>query len=155
MRLLIVFLGVIWVSPAMALKAKEGGELGNAFLPFANEVIGFSVEYPRLWRYNDLSQAVSFADDKEAKSFFSVAKECSAPATPVELLAMLKAKHPSVDFSPVSAAGLSGFEGTVSGTHMAYLLRGHRELLVLKMRSSDGDRSDQVLQHMLETLKIE
>jgi hypothetical protein len=139
--------------------AAEGGELGNAFVPFASHIGHYSLEYDRDWHLNDLSSTTNFAQTQPASaamgSFFSVTVDPAGPASAGELLFYVSMQYPGAQLTGTSVAGLSGLSVTVNGVRRIYLQRAPSDLILLRFLSLDGDRSDTVVSHMLSTFKIQ
>jgi hypothetical protein len=149
---------VLFLVSAAAHAKTEGGELGNAFVPFDSKIGRYSLEYSKDWRVNDLSQSTSFADTKSvsaAESFLAVTVDGAGARTADELLARLRSTHAGTDWQKVVVGGIGGFTGEENGVRMYYLLRGAGDEVSLRMRSSDGGRSDEILAHMLGSFRVE
>ena len=137
--------------------AAEGGELGNAFVPFASYIGRFSLEYNRDWHFNDLATTTNFAPPQPggaaAATFFSVSVDPAGPATMAELLRYVSTRYPGASVEGADVAGLSGLAVTTSGVRRIFLQRAPSDLISIRFRSVDGERSDAVLSHMLATFK--
>lgn len=139
---------------------REGSELGNSFIPFDSKIGDYSLEYSKKWRLTDLSQTTSFTDSEptaaDKASFLSVhADRSGGPATVQELRERLVRSHPDLAWAPVSFAGVSGLKAERAGVTYLQLLRAPRDLLSLRFRSSEGERTDAVIGHMLESFRAE
>jgi hypothetical protein len=138
----------------------DGGEIGNAFVPFESKIGSYSLENGQDWHYNDLSEATNFAENKTSTgangSFFTVvAKRNGGPQSMAALGECLRRKHPGFSWNSISLVGATGFESMQDGVRYIYLLRGPGDLVSLRMRSSDGVRSDEVLNHMLSSFPFQ
>jgi hypothetical protein len=144
---------------AHAAGAAEGGELGNAFVPFASHIGRYSLEYDRDWHLNDLSSTTNFAQPQPAMSaagsYFSVTVNPAGPASAAELLLYVSMQYPGVDLSGTTVSGLTGLSVNTDGVRRIFLQRAPRDLILIRFRSVDGERSDTVVSHMLNTFKVQ
>ncbi len=148
---------------ARANQVKEqGGELGNAFIPFASKIGHYSLEYSKDWRLNDLSVATSFADPNHtgpfalaSPSFFTVEVNTEAPQSLADLLALLKSLRPNLAWAPYTLNGMNGYVGVERGVRQIYLLRAPGDEITIRLFSADGERSDDILSHMLASFRAE
>jgi hypothetical protein len=153
----ILLLLVLAFTPAVKAKV-EGGELGNAFVPFDSRIGHYSLEYDKDWHINDLSVTTSFAEARPASgaaSFFEVSLGGSGARSLAELSVRLMTARPGVAWSEVTVGGLTGFEATEKGVREIHLLRAAGDELTIRLRSSDGERSDEILSHMLGSFRPE
>jgi hypothetical protein len=137
----------------------EGGELGNAFVPFASKLGDFSLEYSKKWNCNDLSYTTSFSAPESspaAGSFLSVGtSRGEGPGSLAELREQLEKKHPGVRWGQEKFSGILGLAGERSGIRMLYLLRAPGDLISIRFRASGGERADQIIRHMLESFRAD
>jgi hypothetical protein len=136
----------------------DGGEIGNAFVPFESMLGGFKLEYPKTWKYFDLNNTVNFTDPgapMDKASFFSVLTgNFPGIADIAGLRRHLEFFQPDEKWEYVEIGGLKGFQNK-GEVRVVYLFRGKEDLVSLRARSSDGASSDAVLRHMFESLKVE
>lgn len=150
---------LFWLPDAFAADFSiEGGEIGNAFLPYHSQIGRYSIEYPASWRYFDLSTATSFSDpaaaSPEEASFFSVlADRFPGIRTMPELKQHLAFFHPGEVWSEAEVAGLPGFRNSGS-PRIYYLFRGSEDLLSIRYRAAHAEHEAGLLQ-MLQSLKVE
>lgn len=152
-----IFLFVL-LAPA-TFAAKDGGEIGNAFVEFESKLGGYELEYPASWRRTDLSQVTNFADSNpsvpEKPDFFSViTSRMKGITTSAELLSHLRFFRPEVQWQKTTFAGIEGFQGEISGVQTLYLLRGPESLLSVRYRANEGERSEKSLRHMLDSFRL-
>ncbi|MGZ3682411.1 MAG: hypothetical protein ACXVCI_01070 [Bdellovibrionota bacterium] len=139
--------------------AVEGGELGNAFVPFASRIGRYSLEYDKDWRLIDLSSTTNFTENQPslsgAGSFFTVAVDSNGARGLPELKERLTKAYPGVAWAGVSISNLSGLEGAANGVRMIYLLRAPSDQISLRLSSTDGARSDEILSKMLTSFRAD
>lgn len=135
---------------------REGSELGNSFVPFDSKIGDYSLEYSKKWRLTDLSQTTSFtdADGAGASSFLSVHSDrTGGPASIADLRERLAQRHPGVDWKAGVFSGFSAFTGEMAGVVYVEVLRAPGDLLSLRYRSADQEKSDAVISHMLSSFR--
>jgi hypothetical protein len=153
----IVFLSLLFLGSNSY--ARDGGEIGNAFVAFESQLGGFRIEYPAEWNRSDLSQVVNFYDPKSGgpgkQSFLSVLTDQMAGIhTDADLSRHLHFFRPEVQWTKTSFAGLNGFRGEVDGVQVLYLLRAEENLLSVRYRANEGERSEKLVLHMLESFRL-
>ena len=142
-----------------AFAARDGGEIGNAFVEFESKIGGYELEYPAEWRRTDLSQVTNFSDTKpsvpEKPDFLSViTSQMKGITTSAELLNHLRFFRPEVQWQKTTFAGVEGFQGEIGGVQTLYLLRGPENLLSVRYRANEGERSEKSLRHMLDSFRL-
>lgn len=152
--------GEAFAGGSLRILDRQGGELGNSFVPFDSKLGDYSLEYNKKWRFNDLSITTNFSDseaDPSTKaSFVAVSlNRTDGPHTIGELRDRLAQKHPGLVWTAAKLSGLSGLKGEEKGITFVYLLRAPGDMLSLSFRSTGGERTDRVIAHMLETLRVE
>jgi len=159
---LAVWMGLLalMVSAAREGVCAKGGELGNAFIPFASVMDGYSLEYNKKWHLNDLSLATNFSDSEARSgapvSFFSVSAIHNPDISTIpQMLEHLELQNPGVKWISTKLAGLRGIESELKGVRTIFLLRGPGDLLSIRFRSTDGERTDNVIQYMLSSFRAE
>lgn len=157
MKLFLLLL--LWLPGAFGAGLKlDGGEIGNAFVPYSSPLGRYSLEYPSGWQYFDLVTTTSFSDPKASSpdqaSFFSVlADRFAGIRTMRELKQHLSFFHPDEKWEEVELAGLSGFQNSRT-PKVLYLFRNSEDLLSIRYRAeSAGDEA--LLHQMLQSLKVE
>lgn len=156
----LALLGPVTASAKKPVLGREGSELGNSFVPFDSKIGDYSLEYNKRWRLTDLSQTTSFTDSAPAAadkaSFLTVhADRTGGPATLQELAERLAQRSPGMAWSPVSFSGISGLRADKEGITYLQLLRAPRDLLSIRFRSTEGDRTNAVIGHMLESFRAD
>jgi hypothetical protein len=139
---------------------REGSELGNSFVPFDSKIGDYSLEYSKKWRLTDLSQTTSFTDGEAsgsgATSFLSVHSDrTGGPASIAELRERLAQRHPGMIWQPMAFAGFSALMAEKGGVVHLEVLRAPGDLLSLRYRSADKEKSDAVIAHMLSSFRAE
>ena len=155
---LLVPVVIVVLSAAERPARAEGGELGNAFVPFDSRIGHFTLEYSKDWRVNDLSEATSFDENTSAAglpSFFTVEVDSAGATSLSDLGAKLRTLRPDINWASATVGGLAGFGGFDHQIKLIYLLRAPGDQLNLRMRSTDGARSEEILSHMLGTFRAE
>ena len=153
-----MILGILLLLGSSSLTHAAGGEIGNAFVRFDSRIGHFTVEYADNWRVNDLSDATSFNETSPTSSeasFFAVEVESGVAEDLPGLGARIKELRPDVTWTPTTVGGVPGFRGADKTAQMIYLFRGPNDQLLLRMRATDGTKSEQVLSHMLETFRTD
>jgi len=158
--LLAVDRGEAFAGGSLRILDRQGGELGNSFVPFDSKIGDYSLEYNKKWRFNDLSVTANFSDseaDLSTKaSFVAISlNRTGGPQTIGELRDRLAQKHPGLEWADAKLSGLSGLKGEDKGITFVYLLRAPGDMLSLSFRSTGGERTDKVIAHMLESLRVE
>lgn len=157
MKLLLLIL--LWMPATFGTSLKlDGGEIGNAFVPYDSQLGRYSIEYPANWQYFDLETTTSFSDPTaqtpERASFFSVLADRFAGIRSMgELKQHLAFFHPDEVWSEAEVAGLSGFQNNRS-PHILYLFRGSEDLLSIRYRAAQS-ADEALLRQMLQSLKVE
>lgn len=153
----VMFLGAL-TAQATELKL-DGGEIGNAYVPFQSLIGDYSLEYPAGWQKNDLSQLTSFADVKPAgatPSFLSVLTDRFPGMNTLDDLARhLRFFRADALWVPYELAGVRGFVAEVGDLKLVYLLRQAEDVIAIRYRSTDGERSDKALAHMLGSFRLQ
>lgn len=150
-----LLLSLLLARPAPAL---NGGEIGNAFVPFESGIGRYRLEYPKSWNHSDLSQLTSFYDPESELSkpnFLSVLTEnMKGIATEADLFRYLRFFRPEVRWERADFAGLKGYRGLVEGSQLLYLLRGPEDLVSVRYRASEGSKSEDNVRHMLNSFQL-
>ncbi len=152
--------GDAFAGGSLKILDRQGGELGNSFVPFDSKIGDYSLEYKKQWRLNDLSLTANFSDpdagNPSSPSFVALStKRTGGPQTETELMDQLKVKHPGIEWAKVRVAGLTGLGAEVKGVATVYVLRSPGDLLAISFRSTEGERTDYVISHMLSSLRLE
>lgn len=152
----LLFLGLLVSSTSFA---REGGEIGNAFVAFESHLGGFTIDYPADWNRSDLSQVTNFydpnADDTKKQDFLSVITDhMNGIQAEADLSHYLRFFRPEVQWASVTFAGLNGLKGEVDGVQVLYLLRGPENLLSVRYRANESERSEKLVLHMLESFRL-
>ncbi len=160
MKLLPLWILALLLVNNLPIAFGEGGELGNAFVPFDSKIGGFRLEYEKKWMINDLSGAVSFAEaaseSGELGSYFLVvAPGEGGPADGPALLQELRKKFPQLVWKSARIDGVDGLESTTpEGQRLIHLLRAPGDLISLRMQAKNGRNSEEVIDHMLSTFRV-
>jgi hypothetical protein len=140
-------------------KKVDGGEIGNAFVPFESKIAAFAIEYPHDWQRSDLSQLINFYDPKEdapeKNDFLSVmTSQIKGVSSENDLLQHLRASLPDARWEKTEFAGLNGFRSEVGGVQVAYLLREPEILLSIRYRAKNSEKSEELVAHMLGSFRL-
>ena len=156
MRFLLLFLLCLPAAQGVELEI-DGGEIGNALVPYESALGRYSLEYPQHWQYFDLVNTTSFSDPSvspDEASFFSVlADRFPGIRTLGELNQHLRFFHPDEIWRETEEAGLRGFTNSRS-PRIYYLFRGSEDLLSIRYRAAVKE-DEALVRAMLRSLKTE
>lgn len=151
---------LLWLClvPAAFASEIDGGEIGNAFVPYENILGRYSLQYPQGWQYFDLGPTTSFSDPGGDPAgdgtFFSLlADRFPGIRTMGELEQHIRFFHPDETWVEATLAGLPGFRNSRSPA-IFYLFRGSEDLLSVRFRA-DKPLDEARVQEMLRSLKVE
>ncbi len=153
----VLFLLLLFVCLPVAQAAKlQGGEIGNAFVPFESAEGDYRLEYPMHWKHEQEGATTVFVDpmakQADKASRFLVRPEAAPGIVDLEALRLRLAEIYSGPGQEIEVNGAKGFLWTVKRDRIIHLLRASEEVVTVHLRHAEEEFGPTA--YMLETLRV-
>lgn len=138
-------------------QAREGGEIGNAFVPFENFLGGYRIEYPKSWTRLDIAAVTSFqekAEDPRAGFLSVLSDRFEGVKTQADLHRFVTFFHPGLQWQRITLQGLEGLEALDGDNRIIYLVRKKEQLVSLRYPESAGEKARAEIAAMVNSLRF-